>query len=138
MTIVQTGKTMKNTVLVIDDEPLIRDIATMMLENVGYDVLVAEDGVAGAEMAAKHRQEILLVLCDLRMPGIDGWQTIVALQEVAPELPVALMSGQAIDKATCDQHPVKPWATIQKPYALEALNDLLQRAKNALPPAGAR
>jgi two-component system, cell cycle sensor histidine kinase and response regulator CckA len=134
MTIKQPGSTMKNTVLVIDDEPLIRDVARLMLENVGYDVLVAEDGVAGAEVAAQHRREILLILCDLRMPGMDGWQTIAALREVAPEVPIALMSGQTIDAATRDQYPAQPWETIQKPFAFHALNDLLQKAKDAQPP----
>lgn len=137
MTTSQLGTTMKNTVLVIDDEPLIRDIATLMLENVGHKVVVAESGLIGAEMAARYRREIFLILCDLRMPGMDGWQTIVALRQVAPELPIALMSGQAIDAATCDQHPVQPWATIQKPFAFEALNDLLHKAKDAQSPFGA-
>lgn len=136
MTTAPSGEILKNSVLVIDDEPLIRDIATLMLENSGHEVLVAEDGLAGVEMAAQHRRVIFLVLCDLRMPGMDGWQTIAALREVAPELPVALMSGQTIDAATRDQQPVQPWATIQKPFAFEPLNDLLHKAQNVLPPAG--
>lgn len=134
MTTAPSAKTPRNTVLVIDDEPLIRNIATLMLENSGHEVLVAEDGLAGVEMAAQHRRVIFLILCDLRMPEMDGWQTIAALKEAVPELPVALMSGQTIDAATCNQNPVQPWATVQKPFAFGPLNELLQRAKAVQPP----
>lgn len=138
MTTEKADSTMRNTVLVIDDEPLIREIATLMLENVGHEVLVAENGLVGAEMAAQHRQELFLILCDLRMPGMDGWQTMVTLRQVAPEVPIALMSGQTIDAAACNQHPTQPWATIQKPFAFGPLNDLLHKAQNALTPADTR
>jgi CheY-like chemotaxis protein len=67
MTPEQTASSMRNTVLVIDDEPLTRDIATLMMENVGRDILVAGDGLAGSEIAAQHRREIFLTLSDLRM-----------------------------------------------------------------------
>jgi two-component system, cell cycle sensor histidine kinase and response regulator CckA len=133
MTAVKTVKTMKNTVLVIDDEPLIQDIAAMMIENVSYDVLVAGDGLAGIQLVEKHRQEIFLVLCDVTMAGMDGWQTTLALQKLAPELPIVLISGQIIDQATCDRHLVQPWATMQKPFIFQTFKNLLQRAQNAAP-----
>jgi CheY-like chemotaxis protein len=134
MTPVPTAITRKSTVLVIDDEPLIQDIAAMMIENFSYDVLVAGDGLAGIRLVEKHRQEIFLVLCDVMMAGMDGWQTTLALQKLAPELPIVLMSGQIIDQATCDQHLVQPWATMQKPFIFQTLKNLLQRAENAAVP----
>jgi two-component system, cell cycle sensor histidine kinase and response regulator CckA len=121
-------KTKGNTVLVVDDEPFIRDVVSMMIEGLGFAVLVAADGSEGVQLVEKHRQEIFLVICDLSMPGMDGWQTITALRAIAPELPVALASGHRVDAAMCREHPDQPWVIMNKPYVFEALNELVQRA----------
>ena len=122
------GKAKGNTVLVVDDEPFIQDIVSMMIESLGFAVLVAADGCEGLQLVEKHRQEIFLILCDLTMPGIDGWQTISALRLLAPELPVVLASGYAVDQTMCDKHRDQPWAIMNKPYVFEELDQLLQRA----------
>jgi two-component system, cell cycle sensor histidine kinase and response regulator CckA len=116
------------TVLVVDDEPLIQDIVSMMIEGLGFAVLIAADGNEGLKFVEKHRQEIFLVLCDLSMPGMDGWQTITALRSLVPELPVVLASGYAVDQAMCCEHPDQPWAIMNKPYVFNELENLLQRA----------
>ena len=117
------------TVLVVDDEPFIQVVVSMMIERLGFSALVAADGSEGLQLAEKHRQEIFLILCDLSMPGMDGWQTISALRSLAPELPVVLVSGYAVDEAMCRMHRDQPWAIMAKPYVLDDLDEILQRAQ---------
>lgn len=122
-------KTTGTTVLVVDDDPLIQAVVSMMIESLGFAALVAADGSEGLQLVEKHRQEIFLILCDLSMPGMDGWQTISALRSLAPELPVVLASGYAVDQAMCSNHPDQPWAIMNKPYVIDELDKILQRAQ---------
>lgn len=117
-----------NTVLVVDDEPLILDIVSLMLENHGFAALAAVDGEEGIKLFEKHRQEIFLVLCDLNLSGMDGWQIISALHKLAPGLPVVLVSGCVVDQDVCREHSDSPWAIMNKPYVFSDLDKLLQRA----------
>ncbi len=117
------------TVLVVDDEPFIQVVVSMMIESLGFSALVAADGSEGLQLAEKHRQEIFLILCDLSMPGMDGWQTISALRALTPELPVVLASGYVVDEAMCSTHLDQPWEIMTKPYVIGDLDNILQRAQ---------
>ena len=114
------------TVLVVDDEPFIQVVVSMILERLGFAVLVAADGSECLKLVEKHRQEIFLILCDLSMPGMDGWQTISALRLLAPELPVVLASGYAVDQAMCREHPDQPWAIMNKPYVVDNIDKIIK------------
>ncbi len=117
------------TVLVVDDEPFIQDIVGMMVESLGFAVLTAAGGDEAVQLVEKHREEIFLVLCDLTMPGMDGWQTISCIRAIAPELPVVLTSGYAIDQKACREHADQPWAIMNKPYIYDELKILLQQVR---------
>ncbi len=119
----------RTSVLVVDDEPLILDIVRMMIEGLGFTALVAADGSEGLKLVEKYGQDIFLVLLDLNMPGMDGWQTITALRLLAPELRVALASGYEITQAMCQEHLDRPWTIMNKPYIYDTLDNLLQRAQ---------
>jgi two-component system, cell cycle sensor histidine kinase and response regulator CckA len=81
------------TVLVVDDEQLVRDLARPALERYGYKVLLAEDGPSGIETYARNAARIDAVVLDLSMPGLDGREVLARLEELNPELPVVVMSG---------------------------------------------
>jgi CheY-like chemotaxis protein len=121
------GEAHVHTVLLIDDEPFIQDIVGMMLEGLGYEVLLAADGSEGVRLVATHRNKILLIVCDLSMPGMDGWQTISAIRQIAPELPVILASGYAIEEQVQRKHPDQPWMIMQKPFVYDELERILRR-----------
>jgi CheY-like chemotaxis protein len=121
------GKRNANTVLVVDDDPFLQEVVAMMIESIGFATLVAGDGGEGVKLVEKHREEILLVLCDLNMPGMNGWQTLSAIRTMAPELPVVLTSGHAIDEAMCRKYPFQPWAIMNKPYDYNDLVKLLHQ-----------
>jgi PAS domain S-box-containing protein len=81
------------TVLIVDDEPLVRRAVRGILERGGYKVLESVDGIDGLEMFTQKRESIDLVLLDQSMPGLSGDQVLLRLMEMAPQVPVVLLSG---------------------------------------------
>jgi two-component system, cell cycle sensor histidine kinase and response regulator CckA len=81
------------TILVIDDEPNIRDVAAAFLERSGFMVLTAPDGGAGLEVFQKHRAEIKAVLLDVTMPGMGTADVLAQLRAAYHDVVVFLCSG---------------------------------------------
>jgi len=81
------------TVLVVDDEPAVRLVATRILSHAGFQVVTAGDGVEGVEQFRAHQGEIVAVLLDMTMPRMGGAETFRALREIAPSVKVILTSG---------------------------------------------
>ncbi len=84
------------TVLVIDDDVLVRRAFSRCLEQIGFAVDQAENGEAAVRLIRQEEPE--LVLCDLRMPGMDGLEVLEIIGEEWPDLPVIVMSGQGTVK----------------------------------------
>jgi putative two-component system response regulator len=79
------------TVLVIDDESIIRQVFSYYLEDREYSVMTAENGILGMEVFDREKPDI--VLTDLRMPQADGLEVLAHIREQAPETPVVVISG---------------------------------------------
>lgn len=77
--------------LIIDDEKLVRESIAVYLEDSGYDVVEAEDGKQGIEHFCEFNPD--LVLCDLRMPQLDGLEVLKKLSELSPDTPIIIVSG---------------------------------------------
>ena len=116
------------TVLVVEDEPGVRVVVGLLLERRGFKVLTAEDGVAAVELFQQHQDEIGCVLCDLTMPRMNGWQTLTALRQLAPGIPVILASGYSEVQAMQGQHDELPQAFLSKPYQAKELGEAIARA----------
>src|SRR5262249_17438532 len=80
------------TILVIDDEPTVRDVAERALRCAGYEVLLAANGREGIDLLIAH-PDIAAVVLDLAMPIMTGDQALPELRQLQPELPVILSSG---------------------------------------------
>ena len=121
------------TVLVVEDDKMLRDTLVLVLEFSDYTVLTAEDGIAAVEVFRQHRDEIGCVLCDVIMPRMNGWETLTALRQLAPGLPVILLSGHSEDEIKAGDHAERPQAFFRKPYDLQvllkALNQCLDNKK---------
>lgn len=81
------------TILVIDDEPLVQKVNACELEKLGYRVVCARNGEEGVMFLREHRAD--LVLLDLMMPGMDGVETFRRIKEFNPEQKAVVYSGYA-------------------------------------------
>jgi CheY-like chemotaxis protein len=81
------------TILLVDDEAMIRKTAGTMLERLGYKVLFARDGLEALEIYQACREEIGIVLMDMIMPKLGGRQTFARLRELDHTLPIVICSG---------------------------------------------
>ncbi|MGB2755670.1 MAG: PAS domain S-box protein [Phycisphaerae bacterium] len=117
------------TVLVIDDEPSVRDVARAILERAGFEVLVDASGREGLERFRACADRIVAVLLDMTMPDLAGEEVFAELRSIRPEVPVILSSGYNEQDATRRFAPAGLAGFIQKPY-LPA--DLLSKVRAAL------
>ncbi|MBM79800.1 MAG: transcriptional regulator [Planctomycetaceae bacterium] len=112
-------------VLFVDDEAAIREVMKIELPRMGHDLVVCEDGEAAIKALEEHTFDAAIV--DLRMPGIDGWEVVDALNETSPETQVIIHTGhgnmeeaiQAIRRGAYDFLP--------KPCMLFDISTVLQR-----------
>jgi two-component system, cell cycle sensor histidine kinase and response regulator CckA len=81
------------TVLLVDDEPIILEIAQTMLSELGYTVLTADNGETGIDLFERHRKEIDVVILDLIMPKMSGAETFDKIKSIDPAARVLLSSG---------------------------------------------
>jgi signal transduction histidine kinase len=95
-------------ILVVDDEPMLRKMAQTMLNRMGYEAITAGDGIEAVEIFRGRKGEFRLVLLDLSMPRMAGWETIEVLRALRRDIPVILASGY--DEAQVDAR-LSPGAT---------------------------
>jgi signal transduction histidine kinase len=116
------------TILLVEDEEMVRDMAKRMLTRMGFAVLEAKDGVEAVEVFRQRQNEISCVLCDLTMPRMNGWETLTALRKLAPNIPVILASGYDEAHAMAGDHPELPQVFLGKPYMLKGLSEAIGQA----------
>ena len=116
-----------HTILVVDDEPAIRQIASTTLEAFNYKVLSASDGAEAIALFAQHRTEIKAVLTDLMMPLMDGVALIRALRKLAPDIRIIASSGLASNGKTAEVSREGAQAFLAKPYTASLLLQTLAR-----------
>ncbi len=123
------------TILVIDDEDLVRQIATSALTRYGYKVLTAENGPRGIEVLREHAAEVSLVVLDMTMPLLSGEETFQQLRAIRPSMPIILCSGY--HEVEFEQRFAGQGAAgfIQKPFTAV---QLAERVKMALSKMGGR
>ncbi len=109
------------TVLVIDDEDQVRELARDVLTDAGYRVLDAPGGEAGLALLRKDPGAVNLVLLDMQMPGLNGVETYRELRTVAPDLPVVFSSGYTEAEGIQEAMERGEAAFLPKPYAPSAL-----------------
>src|SRR5262249_37911743 len=83
----------QQTILVVEDEPAVGEVVAMLLSNLGYNVLTAENGEIAEQIVVKRGSEIDLVLTDLNMPRMNGRELVQRLREINPRVQIILTSG---------------------------------------------
>jgi two-component system cell cycle sensor histidine kinase/response regulator CckA len=81
------------TILLIEDDPAVRQVTRSVLEEFGYSVLEAADGIAAQDIFRKERERIGLVLCDLIMPKLNGRETVAEIRKMKKGVRAIFMSG---------------------------------------------
>ena len=108
-------------ILIVDDEPCIREAAKRVLEGWGYQPLLAEDGVAALALYAQQPNEIDLILTDLVMPLMDGLMLIRAVRKLNPEQKIILSTGRDEDTESPEIRSLGVDACLMKPHSREKL-----------------
>ncbi|MCK5096507.1 MAG: response regulator [Desulfobacteraceae bacterium] len=121
----------EKTILIIDDEVYIRKSAKSFLEDYGFKVIEAENGRIGLEKSIKDKPD--LILCDLRMPEMDGLEVLDAVTRNQPEVPIIIVSGAGNIKDTVKALRLGAWDYIIKPIQnmdvlYHAINKAFERA----------
>ncbi len=124
---------LQGTVLVVDDEEVVREVTREMLEGSGLDVLTAADGVEALEVFGEHRERIALVVLDMTMPRMDGEEAFRELRRLDPRVRVILTSGYDEQETTNRFVGERLAGFLQKPFTLQ---DLERKLRAVLRPAG--
>jgi CheY-like chemotaxis protein len=113
------------TILIVDDEEMVRKVCRAMVEHLGFSVLTAEDGIRAVEIFQTRSSEIDCVLLDLSMPNKDGLSTYEDIIRIKPDTKVILSTGFHEMEAS-NRFSAKGLAGfIQKPYRLATLRSTL-------------
>lgn len=118
-------------VLVVDDEPGVRNVLKLFLQRSGYSVLLAEDGDQALGLIGQPSHGIAAVLLDLTMPGRSGDEVLRDIRRISPRLPVILMSGYNAKAALSPEVLAELSGLLTKPFEK---SDLLQILHAVLPP----
>ena len=111
-------------ILVIDDDARDRGLLVAVLEERGYEVILADNGLAGLTLC--HRRTPDAVVLDLNMPGIDGRSILQNLRILHPTLPVVVFSGLKTDEIEQEMLNQGATACIQKAFSFDQLGLALQ------------
>ncbi len=117
------------TILVVDDEQMIRNLGRTILQRQGYEVLLAEDGQEAVEIYTREPQRIDLVILDLTMPRLSGRDTLRELRQINPDVPVLFASGYSAEHMS-DSEREGVLGFINKPYRPQELANTVRAALN--------
>lgn len=117
----------RGTILLVDDEEALRIIGCALLKAMSFSVITASNGHEALDIYCEQKSEIDLVLLDLIMPELDGFDTYFILRDKSPSIPIVICSGYCIDEILevieNDPHA----AVIQKPYKASNLQDIFMK-----------
>ena len=119
----------EGTILLVDDEEVIIDVGSEILEVLGYKVDVARSGREAIEIYKEKQHEIDMVILDMIMPEMDGGETFNVLKSIDPSIKVILSSGYSADARSTRMMEQGCYGFIQKPYSV---NTLSQKVREVL------
>ena len=114
-------------ILIVDDEEMIRGVCFDLIEELGFEALVAGDGEEALRIFREHGNRICLVLLDQVMPGMDGVSVFKELRCIRPDIKVLLASGYSEQEVSERFIGLGLDGFIQKPFSLDSLSDELRR-----------
>jgi len=120
------------SVLVVDDDRLVQGVVSRFLTILGYTSILASDGVEAVDACKNGRDEIVLVVLDLTMPRMDGYQAFNELRRINPRLPVVLMSGYS-ERQSVLRFEENLAGFLPKPLTFESVKECLKSVLGEAP-----
>lgn len=117
----------EGVILVVDDEEVLRNYAKDVLEECGYEILLAKNGSEGVARFKEHHDNIKAVLLDMVMPEMSGKDAYSEIKKIAPDVKVLLASGFRQDERVEAMLKLGINGFIQKPYTLKSLSKAIHR-----------
>ncbi|MCB0318825.1 MAG: response regulator [Bdellovibrionales bacterium] len=105
-------------ILVAEDEALVREVAVMIIEEIGGRVLEAEDGLQAVELLKENLEEVKAVVLDFSMPRLDGFEAAKQIRDLNKNLPIIICSGLQCTKKDSDLEKLGLIRFIAKPYEM--------------------
>jgi DNA-binding NtrC family response regulator len=112
---------MRNTILLVDDDPAITRLYKIYLEYRGFRVFTADDALSAVQVVLHHH--IDAIVTDMRMPGVDGQELLQCLREKRPRLPALIVSGYTAEFTLAIDDITKIFS---KPVSLALLTNCLE------------
>lgn len=117
-------------IFVVDDEEDLGDLAKEMLERLGHSVTVAASGAAALEIFRQDPSAFDLIITDLNMPGVNGFEVFGTIREMRPDIPGILTTGNVGNNKSIEEKAFETGfvSIIWKPVSLEILRLAVERA----------
>lgn len=115
------------TVLIVEDEEMLLELLKAVLEEHGYRVLTAKDGLEAIDVFSSHKDEITLVISDMGLPKLGGWDAFQKMREIRGDAKVILASGYFDYNLKAEMVKAGAFDFIQKPYDVNALIKTIQK-----------
>lgn len=115
------------TILVVEDNQMLLDLVTSVLSDRGYAVLTADDGLKAVKIFEQQSREISLVLSDMGLPLLGGWEAFLKMKEINPRVKTIMASGYLDPKLKAEMLSAGAADFIQKPYVIDSLLEKIQQ-----------
>jgi len=113
-------------VLLIDDEEIIRETASDMIEVLEHEVVVADNGMSGIEKFKEHQKDIDFIILDMVMPDMDGKSVYKAIKEIKSDAKIVLSSGYNKSEEMLKDFAQGIDGYIHKPYVIDKMAELFE------------
>jgi CheY-like chemotaxis protein len=123
----------KETIVIAEDDKLVRDLVVRILTDAGYSVLSARDGAEAVELCDAHADSVSLVLLDAVMPNLTGYQAFALIKSKFPDLPVVFCSGYDPETSQAALLTTKGLPVVQKPFDPDLLLRAIREALDSQP-----
>ncbi len=116
----------KGKILVVEDEKSMREVLKILLEGENYEVVTASDGVAGLSFVEKDIFD--LVITDMKMPKVDGFEVLKKIKEVSPETIVIMITAFGTTESAVEAMKLGAYDYINKPFNIDEIRLIVKKA----------
>ncbi len=119
---------MEGTILLVDDEEIVRTVLKTLVQSMGFTVITASDGAEAVEIYKTNKQKIKLVLMDMTMPGKNGIEAFSEMKKLSPDVKVIILSGHSAESSSNEMISLGIIRVLQKPVTISVLSVAIRDA----------